>query len=56
MRITLNLDDDVVKILRQHSRKYSLSLGKAASELIVRAASVPPKIKLVNGFCVVDLP
>ncbi|MGA2761692.1 MAG: hypothetical protein ABSF08_15400 [Candidatus Cybelea sp.] len=48
MRVTLKLDDDVVKILREYSRRCSVTLGKAASELIVRAASVPPKIKLVN--------
>jgi hypothetical protein len=56
MRVTLKLDDDVVKILREYSRRCSVTLGKAASELIVRAASVPPKIKLVNGVWVVDLP
>jgi hypothetical protein len=56
MRVTLNLDDDAVKILREYSKTHSLSLGKAASELIRRGWDAPVQMKMVNGFFRVVLP
>ena len=56
MRITLNLDDDVVEILRQFSQTRSLTLGKAASELVRKAAASPTPTRIVDGFVVVDIP
>ncbi len=56
MRVTLNLDDDVVKVLREYSKTHSLSLGKAASELIRRGWDAPVQMEMVNGFFRVVLP
>jgi len=56
MRTTLNLDDDALEILRQYSQTRSLALGKAASELVRKGASAPVQMKMVNGFCTVELP
>jgi hypothetical protein len=56
MRTTLNLDDDTLEILRQYSETRSLSLGKAASELVRLGANAPVRTRLVNGFVVFDIP
>jgi hypothetical protein len=56
MRTTLNLDDDVLKLLREYSQTRSLALGKAASELVRRGANAPVRMEMVNGFCSVVLP
>ena len=56
MRVTLNLDDDAVKLLREYSKTHSLSLGKAASELIRRGWEAPLRTEMVNGFFRVVLP
>jgi len=55
MRTTLNLDDDVLKLLREYSQTRSLALGKAASELVRRGAASPTPTRLVNGFVVFDV-
>jgi hypothetical protein len=56
MRTTLNLDDDVVEILKEYAESRSVGLGKAASELVRRGSSTPTPTRLVNGFVVFDLP
>jgi hypothetical protein len=56
MRTTLNLDDDVVEILKEYAENRSVGLGKAASELVRRGASTPTPTRLVNGFVVFDVP
>jgi hypothetical protein len=56
MRTTLNLDDDTLEILRQYSVTRSVSLGKAASELVRLGANAPVQMEMVNGFCRVVLP
>jgi hypothetical protein len=56
MRVTLNLDDDAVKLLRKYSRTHSLPLGKAASELIRRGWEASVQTEMVNGFFRVVLP
>ena len=56
MRTTLNLDEDVVEILRSYSQARSLALGKAASELVRRGLDAPVQTRMVNGFCTVVLP
>jgi hypothetical protein len=56
MRITLNLDDDVMEILRESSQRESISLGQAASELILKGAATRTPIRMVNGVAVFDIP
>jgi hypothetical protein len=56
MRTTLNLDDDVVEMVRRYSEARSLALGKAASELVRKGFSTPTPIRIVNGLVVFDVP
>jgi hypothetical protein len=56
MRTTLALQDDALKVLRVYAKERRLSMGKAASELIQRGARYQPRIRMVNGFPVLDLP
>jgi hypothetical protein len=56
MRTTVNLDDDVLKLIKAYAESRSLPMGKAASELVRRGLSAPLKTRVVNGFVVVDLP
>lgn len=56
MRTTLNLDDDVLEMLRQYSEARSLALGKAASELVRKGFSTPTPTRMVNGVVVFEIP
>jgi hypothetical protein len=56
MRTTLNLDDDVLEMVRHYSEARSMALGKAASELVRRGFSSPTPTRMVNGIVVFDLP
>jgi hypothetical protein len=56
MRTTLNLDDDVLEILKEYAESRSVALGKAASELMRRGLAAPVTTRMVNGFCTVVLP
>lgn len=56
MRITLNLDDDVLEVVRGYAASHSLTLGKAVSDLVRRALLPPMRTRTVNGVAVVDLP
>lgn len=56
MRTTMNLDEDVVRIVREYARFRSVSLGTAVGELVRRGMTTPIPTKIVNGFHVVDLP
>jgi hypothetical protein len=56
MRTTLNLDDDVVEMVRRYSEARSVALGKAASELVRRGFTAPAPTRIVNGLVVFDLP
>ena len=56
MRITLNLDDNAIEVLRQYSQTHSLTLGKAASELVRKGAACATPTRIVNGFVVFDIP
>lgn len=52
----MNLDEDVVRIVREYARFRSVSLGTAVGELVRRGMTTPIPTKIVNGFHVVDLP
>jgi hypothetical protein len=56
MRTTVNLDDDLVEIVKQYAQSRAVGLGKAVSELVRRGATVPCPTRQVNGLQVFDLP
>ena len=56
MRTTLSLDDDAFRLVKRYAASRSLALGKAVSELVRRAFTVPRPTRLVNGVQVFDLP
>jgi hypothetical protein len=56
MRTTINLDDDVLPLLKEYAESRSMALGKATSELVRRGLSAPVQTRLVNGFHAVVLP
>jgi hypothetical protein len=56
MRTTITMDEETAVIATQYARANGLSLSKAISELIQRAAHPPTRIKHVDGFPVLDLP
>jgi hypothetical protein len=56
MRTTLNLDDDVLELLKGYAEHRSVALGKAASELVRRGLEAPVQTRMVNGFHAVILP
>jgi len=56
VRTTLNLDDDILRLVRDYARRRSLPLGAAVGELVRTGLTTPKPTKIVNGFHVVDLP
>lgn len=56
MRTTLNIDDDLLQILKSYAEARSVGLGKAASELMRRGLSAPVETRMEHGFCAVVLP
>jgi hypothetical protein len=56
MRTTLNLDDDVVELLKEYAESRSVALGRAASELVRKGLAAPVQTRMVNGFHAVVLP
>jgi hypothetical protein len=56
MRTTINLDDDVLEVLKEYAENRSIALGKAASELVRRGLAAPVQTRMVNGFNAVVLP
>jgi metal-responsive CopG/Arc/MetJ family transcriptional regulator len=56
MRTTINLDDDVLREVKEYADSRSVALGKAVSELVRRGLNTPVETKIVNGFHVVVLP
>jgi len=56
MRTTINLDDDIFRVVKQYAAGRSVALGKAVSELVRRGLSAPRPTRIVNGLHVVVLP
>lgn len=50
MRTTLNLDADVLRVLRSMARERGQSLGAVASELIRQALRPPPPAAYGSDF------
>jgi metal-responsive CopG/Arc/MetJ family transcriptional regulator len=56
VRTTINLDDDVLREVKEYADSRSVALGKAVSDLVRRGLKTPVETKVVNGFHVVVLP
>ena len=56
MRTTLAINDDVLGDLKDYSETYRISLGHAASILIMRGLRSEMPTKMVNGLMVFDPP
>ena len=56
MRTTLNLDDDVLELLKDYAETRAVPLGRAASELVRRGLAAPVQTRMVHGFHAVVLP
>ena len=56
MRTTLNLDDEILRAVSKYAESRSLSLGKAASDLIRKGLNAKSPVRVVNGVRVFDLP
>jgi hypothetical protein len=56
MRTTINIDDDVFKLVSSYAESRSLSLGRAVSELVRRGFEAKRSVRQVNGVHVFELP
>lgn len=56
MRTTLNLDDDVLRQVKQYADGRSVALGRAVSDLVRRGLNTPVQTQVMNGIHVVVLP
>jgi len=56
MRTTLTLDDDALELARQLARRKHVTLGRAVSELVRRAAARPLPTSERHGLILVRLP
>jgi hypothetical protein len=56
MRTTVNLDDDILQLVKSYAEAHSVAMGKALSELVRRGVGAPPRTRKVNGLVIFDLP
>ena len=56
MRTTISLDDDVFRLVKRYAASRSLALGKAVSDLVRRALTLPRPTQETNGVQVFELP
>lgn len=56
MRTTISIDDDAFRLVKRYAARRSLALGKAVSELLRRAFTMPRPTRTVNGLQVFDFP
>ena len=56
MRTTLNIEDDVLLVIKQYADERAISLGQAASDLIHRGVESLPQFKMKNGWVIFDIP
>jgi hypothetical protein len=50
MRTTLTLDDDLLEGVRQYAESQSISMSRAASEILRRGLHSPVPTRMVNGI------
>lgn len=56
MRTTLNVDDEILEVLRALSRARGVSIGQVVSDLARRALRPSPSVRDERGFPVFDVP
>ena len=56
MRTTINIDDDVFRLVSTYAENRSLSLGRAVSELVRRGFEAKRPVRQVHGIHVFELP
>jgi hypothetical protein len=56
MRTTLNIEDDALGAIKKYAEHRAISLGDAASALILRGIESVPQFKTENGWVIFDLP
>lgn len=56
MRTTINLDDDVLSLVKQYAQDRSVGMGKAVSELVRRGISAIRPTRSLHGLQVFELP
>ena len=56
MRTTINIDDDVFRLVASYAESRSLSLGRAVSELIRKGFEAKRPVRQVHGIHVFELP
>lgn len=56
VRTTLHLDDAAYRVALRHARRRRIGLGKAVSELVLRAAQARMPTKVVGGLLIFDPP
>ncbi|MEJ5368859.1 MAG: hypothetical protein WHT08_11100 [Bryobacteraceae bacterium] len=56
MRTTLHLDDAAYQAAVRHARRRRIGVGKAVSELILRAVQLPVPAERVDGVLLFDPP
>lgn len=54
MRITVNIDDDSLHLVKKYMKMRQMRLGEALSELIRQGMNAPIPTRRVNGLLVVD--
>jgi hypothetical protein len=54
MRTTLNIDDDVLEAVKRRAEDRSVSVGRAATDLLRRALATDCPTVTVNGLTVLD--
>jgi hypothetical protein len=55
MRITLNLDNDILQLAKQYASQRDISLGKALPELTRKGLNAQRPTRHVNGLLVFHL-
>jgi len=55
MRTTVTLSDEAAELVKQYAAGAGVSMSRAVSELIERAARTKPRFKLINGIAVFDI-
>lgn len=55
MRITLNIHDDALSVIRKYAEQRTISLGQAASDLVLRGAKSVTPFRTKNGWTLFDL-
>jgi hypothetical protein len=56
MRTTLNIEDEALQAIKEYAEERSVSLGRAASDLVHRGAESLPKFKMKNGWALLERP